>query len=258
MDVTTTNTVTVIGANLSVRAREDYEFVLRAIDGDQKSYAVLMNRYRNSVFHTMLKMVNNRDDAEDLTLEAFGKAFNKLPSYAPRYAFSTWLFKIATNNCIDHIRKKRIHFLSIDDPIEPNGDHDYSNNLKAGNLDPEEQFIRLQRVKLMRTVMGKLNTKYRLMIELRFFEELSYEEIATELAIPLGTVKAQLFRAKEILFNILQQPGAKAYLDNTTRKGKKSAKKVSKNNVQKATPAPADIAVAAEPAPAPAVAAMAY
>ena len=207
--------------NLSPRAQEDYACVIRAIDGDQKAYAQLMDRYRNSVFHMMLKMVNNREDADDLTLEAFGKAFNKLPSYAPRYAFSTWLFKIAINNCIDYIRKKRLHLLSIDDPMEPNGDHDYSNNLKASTLDPEEKFIRSQRVMLMRRVLGQLSLKYRLMIELRFFEELSYDEIARELDIPLGTVKAQLFRAKEILYNLLQAPSAKAYLENTRRRPKR-------------------------------------
>ena len=129
----------------------------------------------------------------------------------PRYAFSTWLFKIAINNCIDHIRKKRLHLLSIDDPIEPNGDHDYSSNIRSTALNPEENFIRNQRLKLMRNMLEKLSLKYRLMIELRFFEELSYEEIACELDIPLGTVKAQLFRAKEILFNLLQSPQAKAH-----------------------------------------------
>ncbi|MEM1319289.1 MAG: sigma-70 family RNA polymerase sigma factor [Bacteroidota bacterium] len=207
--------------NLSPRAQEDYEFVLRAIDGDQRAYAVLMDRYRNSIFHMMLKMVNNREDADDLTLEAFGKAFNKLPSYAPRYAFSTWLFKIAINNCIDHIRKKKLQLLSIDDPIEPDSDHNFSSNIRSGALDPEERFIRKQRVKLMRTVLNKLTLKYRLMIELRFFEELSYDEIARELDIPLGTVKAQLFRAKEILYNLLQAPSAKAYLETTTRRKKR-------------------------------------
>ncbi len=217
MDVKTATTST---ANLSPRAREDYDMVCKAIDGDQRAYATLMDRYRNSVYHMMLKMVKTREDADDLTLEAFGKAFNKLPSYAPRYAFSTWLFKIAINNCIDHIRKKRLHLLSIDDPIEPNSDHDYSNNLRAPALNPEEQFIRLQRLGMMRSVMDKLSEKYRLMIELRFFEELSYDEIAKELEIPLGTVKAQLFRAKEILYNILQQPGAEAYLETTKRRPK--------------------------------------
>ncbi len=211
--------------NLSPRAQEDYELVQKAISGCQQAYATLLNRYRSSIFHMMLKMVNNREDADDLTLEAFGKAFNKLPSYAPRYAFSTWLFKIAINNCIDYIRKKRLHLLSIDDPIEPNSDHDFSSNIRSGALDPEERFIRKQRVGLMRDVLQKLSLKYRLMIELRFFEELSYDEIARELDIPLGTVKAQLFRAKEILFNLLQSPGAAAYLETTTRSRKVKAKK---------------------------------
>ena len=168
-------------------------------------------------------MVSNKEDADDLTLEAFGKAFNKLKTYAPRYAFSTWLFKIATNNCIDYIRKKRLNLLSIDEPVEHDSKHSYSNNLKASTLDPEERFIKYQRVKLMRNVMGKLSLKYRLMIELRFFEELTYEEIAKELDIPLGTVKAQLFRAKEILYNLLQSPDAQAHLD-MKRKAKKKVK----------------------------------
>jgi len=209
---------------LSQRASEDYELVQQAIQGSQRAYTVLMERYRSSIYHMMLKMVNSKEDADDLTLEAFGKAFSKLPSYAPRYAFSTWLFKIAINNCIDYIRKKRLNLLSIDDPIEPESDHDYSSNLKAKVLDPEEQFIRQQRVKLMRQILTKLNGKYRLMIELRFFEELSYDEIAKELNIPLGTVKAQLFRAKEMLYNLLQKPGASAYLDTTTRRSRKSAR----------------------------------
>ncbi|MEM9916653.1 MAG: sigma-70 family RNA polymerase sigma factor [Bacteroidota bacterium] len=224
--------------NLSPRAKEDYELVLRAIDGSQKAYSILMDRYRSSIFHMMLKMVNNREDADDLTLEAFGKAFNKLPSYAPRYAFSTWLFKIAINNCIDYIRKKRLNLLSIDDPIEPHSDHDYSSNIRSNTLDPEEKFIRKQRVKLMRTIMGKLSLKYRLMIELRFFEELSYDEIAKELDIPLGTVKAQLFRAKEILYQLLQQPGAKAYLDNTKRRPKPNRRSKGKRASEEVAEAP--------------------
>lgn len=210
--------------HLSDKAQKDYNLVLKAVnENDQQAYTVLMERYRNSIFHMMLKMVNNRDDADDLTIEAFGKAFKKLPSYAPKYAFSTWLFKIAINNCIDHMRKKKLNLLSIDDPIEYEGGSDFSNNLKSGVLDPEEAFIQRQKVKLMRNVLGKLNPKYRLMIELRFFEELSYDDIAKELEIPLGTVKAQLFRAKEILYNLLQTPDSKAYLDMTKKKKKKKS-----------------------------------
>lgn len=216
--------------NLSQRGQEDYDLVQKAIGGDQKAYAVLMNRYRNSIFHMMLKMVSNREDADDLTIEAFGKAFHKLHSYAPNYAFSTWLFKIAINNCIDHIRKKRIQLLSIDDPIEHNSENDYSNNIRSTALNPEQSMVRQQRVKLMRTVLTKLSDKYRQMIELRYFEELSYDEIAVRLDIPLGTVKAQLFRAKEILHNLLLSPGAQAYLEVNVNRTKRAikAKKVKK------------------------------
>jgi len=194
-----------VNKNLSAKALKDYDLVKRAVQlKDQQAYAELMTRYRESIYHTILKMVHNREDADDLTIEAFGKAFKNLDSYTPRYAFWTWLFKIAINNTIDFIRKKRLHLLSIDEPVEPEGNQNYSNNLKANSLDPEESYIRTQKVKLMRSTLGQLSHKYRLMIELRFFEELTYEQIANELDIPLGTVKAQLFRAKEILANMLE------------------------------------------------------
>src|SRR3990167_3184014 len=95
-------------SNLSVKAVYDYNLIRSALDEhDQKAYAELMERYHDSVYFMLLKMVNNKDDADDLTIEAFGKAFNRLHQYAPDYAFSTWLFKIATNNCIDFVRKKK-------------------------------------------------------------------------------------------------------------------------------------------------------
>src|ERR1035437_809481 len=105
--------------SLSEKALHDYKLVRLAVNtGDQKAYAELMSRYKDSIYFMLLKMVNNRDDADDLTLEAFGKAFKNLHQYTPEYAFSTWLFKIATNNCIDFIRKKRKMTFSIDKSIE--------------------------------------------------------------------------------------------------------------------------------------------
>jgi RNA polymerase sigma-70 factor (ECF subfamily) len=190
----------------SPRANEDYELVQAAVDkGDQIAYAKLMSRYRDAIFFMVLKMVHNRDDAEDLTIEAFGKAFSNLESYSPSYAFSTWLFKIATNNTIDFIRKKKLETLSIDEPVETDKGEDYKYDLQSEGLDPEEKFIKEQRAKLMRDILEKLNPKYKMLIELRYFEELSYDEIAQRLALPLGTVKAQLYRAKELLFNILRK-----------------------------------------------------
>lgn len=195
----------------SPRAQEDLKLVESAISGsDQQAYAKLLSRYRDSIYFMILKMVHNRDDADDLTIEAFGKAFKNLEKYSPEYAFSTWLFKIATNNCIDFIRKKRLKTTSIDQTI---GDEETGStiavNIVAETPDPEEHFILGQRKDLMRAVTGKLNEKYRILIELRFFKEYSYDEIATELDLPLGTVKAQLFRAKELLYNILKNKRAK-------------------------------------------------
>ena len=202
----------------TAKSLEDFELVQAAVAGDQKAYAQLMNRYYETVYSTLYKMIHNKEDAHDFTIEAFGKAFNKLPHYVPRYAFSTWLFKIAINNCIDHIRRKKVTILSIDDNIEHDSSSAFSAMLKSSVLDPEEKFIRDQRAHLLRTVLNKLSPKYRLMIELRFYEEFSYEEIAAELSIPLGTVKAQLFRAKELLHDFLQSADAQAYLEYYVKK----------------------------------------
>lgn len=192
--------------NFSPRAQEDLRLVEAAINlSDQQAYAKLMSRYRDSIYFMILKMVHNRDDADDLTIEAFGKAFKNLEKYSPEYAFSTWLFKIATNNCIDFIRKKRLQTTSIDQSF---GDEEsgpsMALNIASNTPDPEEHFILSQRKKLMQLVTTRLNEKYRILIELRYFKEYTYDEIATELDLPLGTVKAQLFRAKELLYNILK------------------------------------------------------
>lgn len=191
--------------DLSEKAQLDYRLVKAALDGDQKAYAQLMDRYRDSIYFMLLKMVNNRDDADDLTIEAFGKAFNKLHQYTPNYAFSTWLFKIASNNCIDFIRKKKKkQLLSLDKPIEGNDGGEMTMDVPSGTLDPEEAYIKEQKKILMHGVVEKLKPRYRTLVELRYFKEFSYEEIAQELDLPLGTVKAQLFRAREFLYNILK------------------------------------------------------
>ena len=202
---------------LSDRAKADYALVVKAIDGRQDAYATLMTRYRGAIHQMMYKMVGNNEDAADLTQEAFTKAFNKLPSYEPRYAFSTWLFKIASNNCIDYIRKKRLVTLSIDETIKEDSDQEFSYNIRAEVPDPEERLVKVQRARMMRSLVGQLSTKYRQMIEMRFYRELSYDEIATELGIPLGTVKAQLFRAKEMLHSQLKDPAALDFLEHNQR-----------------------------------------
>ncbi len=191
-------------SHLSEKAQYDYRLVQLAIKGDQKAYADLMDRYRDSIYFLLLKMVNNKDDADDLTIEAFGKAFKNLEQYTPNYAFSTWLFKIASNNCIDLIRRKKKRTLSIDKTLENDDGTETTIHLKSEMLDPEEKFVQKQKIKLLHELVKKLKPRYRELVELRYFKELSYEEIAQQLDIPLGTVKAQLFRAREFLHNVLK------------------------------------------------------
>jgi RNA polymerase sigma factor (sigma-70 family) len=194
-----------VNSNLSDKAQHDYQLVCLAVEtGDQKAYAELMNRYKDSIYFMLLKMVNNRDDAEDLTIEAFGKAFKNIHQYTPDFAFSTWLFKIATNNCIDFIRRKRKNTFSIDKSFENQDGNDNFIDIKSEGPDPEENLIKKQKAQLMHDVVEKLKPRYRRLIELRYFNELSYEEIAQELNLPLGTVKAQLFRARDFLYQIIK------------------------------------------------------
>lgn len=199
-----------VGDNLSDKARHDYDLVKRAVnDGDQTAYAELMGRYRDSIYFMLLKMVNNKDDADDLTIEAFGKAFNRLGQYTPNYAFSTWLFKIASNNCIDFIRKKKKNVLSIDRSYSNDDGDELMMELKSSSLTPEEKAMKKQKIEVMHAVVKKLKPRYRELIELRYFSEYSYEEISEHLDIPLGTVKAQLFRAREFLYNIMKNQKGK-------------------------------------------------
>jgi RNA polymerase sigma factor (sigma-70 family) len=195
-----------IGSHLTPKAQRDYQLVQLAVkSGDRKAYAELLNNYRDSLFFMMLKMTNNPVDADDLTIEAFGKAFKNLDQYSPDYAFSTWLFKIATNNCIDYLRKsRRITFTTGGFDNEGNETGGYPLNIASTMPDPEEKIIEKQKIKLMREVVEKLKPRYRRLIEMRYFKEFSYEEIAVELDLPIGTVKAQLFRAREFLYQILK------------------------------------------------------
>ena len=191
--------------HLSDKAKQDLTLVELAKKGNQAAFASLMDRYRDSIYFMMLKMVKNSDDAEDLTIEAFGKAFNRIDQYSQSFAFSTWLFKIASNNCIDFIRKKRIHVLSMDQGIATSDGGSMRIDAKAQVNNPEESMMHDQKVIHMRLLVSKLKPRYRQLVEKRYFEELSYEEIASELNLPLGTVKAQLFRARDFLAGMMEK-----------------------------------------------------
>jgi RNA polymerase sigma factor (sigma-70 family) len=186
----------------SSRVDQEYQMVQSAIQGSRRAYEQLVNRYKMVVYYHLIKMSFSHEDAEDLTQETFLKAFDKLESYEPHFAFSTWLFRIAINNGIDRIRRKRVLYTNFDPQESSSSLHE---KLGQSHDTPEEQMISDQRRELVRSVIRKLDVKYQLMIELRFYEEKSYDDIANELGLPLGTVKAQIHRAKELLHGMLRK-----------------------------------------------------
>jgi len=192
--------------NFSEKALKDFRLIDQAvINKDQMAFAELMKRYKKPVYHMILKMVRNVDDAEDLTIEAFSKAFKSLHRFKKDYTFSTWLFRIATNNAIDFIRKKKLKTVSIHNSYtDDNGDAVAMDIEDDKNLTPQDSAIKQQRIELMRMFVDKLPAKYQRLVKLRYFQELSYEEIATELEAPLGTVKAQLHRSRELMKELIQ------------------------------------------------------
>ena len=192
-------------SHLSEKAQKDYNLIIRATEEkDQQAFSELMDKYKDPIYFMLLKMVNNNDDAEDLTLEAFGKAFNRLNQYTPNFAFSTWLFKIATNNCIDFLRKKKKNVMSIDNRVSNKDGEEYMFEIKSEGMTPEQIAMNDQKIQLMRQYVKELKPRYEILVEMRYFKEMSYDEISDELNLPLGTVKAQLFRAREFLYNIMK------------------------------------------------------
>jgi len=193
-----------VNPNFSANAKNDFMLVLRAKEGDQKAYAELMQRYKDSIYFMALKMVNNKDDAMDLTVETFGKAFENIEKYKPDFAFSTWLFRIATNNCIDFIRKKRLNVVSLQSLTEEEKDEKQM-QIVSNTLNPEETSIKKQESEKLKSIVEQLPQRYRTLIILRYYDERSYEEISQQLDLPLGTVKAQLFRARDLMSNIMNR-----------------------------------------------------
>jgi len=189
----------------SDKALEDFELIDKAVrEKDQQAYATLMKRYKKAVYFMILKMIRDADDAEDLTMEAFAKAFRNLHKFKKDYTFSTWLFRIATNNTIDFIRKKKLKTMSLNNTMTDDGGNSVTIDIEDDENNPQDEFIKSQRKEMVRIFVSKLPAKYRKLVKLRYFDELSYDEIAAELGKPLGTVKAQLHRSRELLFEIAQ------------------------------------------------------
>lgn len=178
--------------------RNDLKLIRRCKRGEEAAFAELLARYRGPIYSLCYRMVRNAEDARDLAQETFIKVFGLLDRYDEDYAFSSWLFRIATNHCIDHLRRNRLRMLSMERGGGIEGDE---RELQVPDSGPRPDTV-LQRKEAMERlweVVSGLPPHYRAIILLRHDQQLSYEEIAEVLDLPLGTVKARIHRARNLV-----------------------------------------------------------
>lgn len=189
------------------RHEDDLIIIRSVLSGDSSQFALLWQKYNKQIFASVLKLVRSIDDADDIVQDTFLKAFNALHSYNQTFPFPAWLYKIASNTCIDYFRRKRIRPISIENINREGGDiydiiPDKSTPIDVNiiNNETKEQLLK---------AVEQLPLRYKRCIQLRHFEELSYEEISIKMNLPLGTVKITLFRARKMLLNMLSNKDLK-------------------------------------------------
>ena len=189
--------------NPSESSEQDRTLVEQALAGNERAFRILMQKYDKALHHHIYRMVRTKGEVEDLVQESFIKAFSALTSYSSDYAFSTWLYKIATNHTIDYLRKKKLPTFSIDKPVQTKDGH-LEYEVPDITYRPDRHVVADQRRELIQQAIDSLPEKYHRVIVLRHQQEKSYEEIAQELDLPLGTVKAHIFRARKLLYKYLR------------------------------------------------------
>lgn len=180
-------------------SKTDAELVSLSLNGTNDSMDELFGRYRGGLLQLYIQRTQgNREDAEDLLQETCIKAYLNLHRYDPRYTFGQWIYTIARNIFIDHVRRHRTEMLCIDRNSDPNKEIISHNNLSI-----EDQLTQKQSQKRLDELLAQLPPQYIQLIELRFFKDYSYEEIAQELSLPMGTVKTQIHRARKLLCDLI-------------------------------------------------------
>jgi len=183
--------------------RSDLKLIRRCKRGEEEAFALVLERYRGPIYNLCYRMARNPEDARDLAQEVFIKVFSLLDRFDENYAFSSWLFRIATNHCIDHLRRNRLRFLSL----ERDGGHDDEEaeiQVEDEGPAPDVVLQRREAMERLEEVIAELPPHYRAITLLRHDQQLSYEEIAETLDLPLGTVKARIHRARNLIQQMLR------------------------------------------------------
>ena len=193
-----------INNELTEKGKRDLKLVKDALNtGNPAAYSELLRLYRDPIYFMLYEKLNDQELAKDLTIESIGKAFKKLHLYTEKFAFSTWLYTIARNHTIDYLRKNKLPTVSIEKMLVGIDGKKTNFDIKSDDLEPDLFLEKKQRIAILRHIVENLKPKYRDLVKLRYFKEMSYEEISEELCMPLGTVKALLYRSREQLFKII-------------------------------------------------------
>jgi RNA polymerase sigma-70 factor (ECF subfamily) len=182
---------------------KDLHLVQQAQKGNQKAFTTLFNNYKTCILNFVTIIIKNQSDAEDVTLEVFEKAFSKINTFNPNYNFSTWLYRIAVNSSIDYLRAKRRGPIFTDSLIQEI--EVYVNRIPSHDFSPEDILISEQHLQRFKKLIAKMSPTFRKIIELRFEQGKQYEEIASELGLKVGTIGAQIHRARHALYKILKE-----------------------------------------------------
>jgi len=181
---------------------QDLQTIRRCKRGEEVAFTEILGRYRGAIYNLCYRMTHNAEDARDLGQEVFIKVFSLLDRFDENYAFSSWLFRIATNHCIDHLRRQRMRFLSLDGEVGADGE-EYELQLPSTDPSPQTVLECKELLACLEEVIAELPPHYRAITLLRHDQQLSYEEIATILGLPLGTVKARIHRARRQIQQLL-------------------------------------------------------
>jgi RNA polymerase sigma factor (sigma-70 family) len=198
-----TNTLALYFNYITMEINKDLQLVQQAQKGSQKAFTKLFNNYNAYILNFVAIMIKNQSNAEDVTLEVFAKAFSKIDTFNPSYNFSTWIYRIAVNTSIDYLRKKKrgpIFTDSLITEIET-----YVNRIPSCDFSPEDILISEQHLQRFKQLTNKMNPIFKRIMELRFEQGKSYEDIADELGLKIGTIGAQIHRARHALYKILKE-----------------------------------------------------
>lgn len=173
---------------------EENEWLSQAMEGDKDAFGKIIEAYQGPVYNLAYRMLNNANEAEEAAQEAFIRAYTRLDSYNPERKFSTWLLSITSNYCIDVIRKRRAILLSIDEPLAP-----HPALMSEKSAGPESQLVQHEEQVLVQSLLAELEPDYRQAVVLRYWYDLSYEEIAELMNTTVSAIKSRLFRARRQL-----------------------------------------------------------